>query len=1006
MAIVWGSWKNTGSNGMRIGYDVSRTSVSSSSSSVLFTVKIYTQNKYPFSDDQHIDFGSYLGSRHNFRNSSSGGAVLRVTRSYRYTYSDYGKSRTLTSSATVGGVWSGLTPTVSIRLSVPARPYASPRTPTNFRIDASTDTTATLRWSNNTTSQRPYTSKRIERRYWLGSTWSGWVFTATVSSGSTSYVYRSLSADQRYQFRIRSNNKAGSSGWGYSSSNGTDAFTKPRDPTNARAAVESTGDSIRVTWTRNNRVTSAAVSFEVQRQTSASGAWSTRASGLAGDATSWIDNTPNAGYNRYRVRVVIVSALNNTQSGYAYTASITTIVPPIAPAGLQIRPRVPDFGRDVTLYWEHRHGGDGADQTYYQIAYRFDPADPWEYSDEIASDISQHAFEPDTLPNGVDIEFRVRTRGNTQEGFGLYSESLFATGYTSPTVTLDEDAPAVTVTNIPFDVAWIYNQDEGLDQLRAEVEVWTVNDEDDGLGARVLREIVSNGDTVATIDRVLDDGAAYVVRVRATSTREQQSPWDSRTFYIDMLAPAAATLTPQYDDDTGVMVLSVEPHEPRHGVEDGRNLAIDPVFENGGQRIASSTFDITTVERPDGGKTLHMRANRDLGTYSLVTFEIRPGGQVAPGQFVAFRLDGLRYLGFDGAVRWRIGTLTNGSWYYPNMSDADPGESVSGVYQIPPDSTGDYVRLVAYFRTGANYSTLLSEGQTATLDAWTATIAPTEAEATAIVGHHFDGSMSPTATHAFRWAGEPHNSPSIRFALVDATDDPDAILFEAALDTFSIQRRVNSGQWVTIIRDISATPVIDDETDPDGRFIVSLMDLLPAINGRNEYRLHLQSVAPSVADTDPVTVALRPDDNRGWTFLNYGPDMGNVLRVGNNVSVDEALDKDGEDKNLAGRARPVSLFGEHERRTLSISGQLYHDELHVAPSSQSPLDSPPEDWRRAIREANTVCLRTPAGHRIFGRMHGLRLPTSNLNVTGVSFSVTENDFREEESTGAGVEVSQ
>ena len=517
------------------------------------------------------------------------------------------------------------------------------------------------------------------------------------------------------------------------------------------------------------------------------------------------------------------------------------------------------------------------------------------------------------------------------------------------------------------------------------------------------------------VETILDDGGSFAVRVRVTSSREQSSSWASQVFYVDMLPPARAVLRPQYDPETGVMVLEVEPHEPRYGVENARNLHAAPQGDevtyargsNGEYIIEYLTNqgdgplpEITSYNRSNvttpapsgsGGWQGHtgdhqQRINAPAGSWVAMSYYVRYIGELESTYYrprIYIRDENSATIdSYDGT-----GNVyhNEGEWTkVTNVIEAPDGAAYAGFWH--------------YFIGGDN----TEAGDTIDLAGLQYAYASTRAAALEAVEHYFDGSMSADDDYAYRWAGAPHDSPSIRYELIDeAVEGTEP--FEATIDNFSIQRRVNDGEWVTIIDRVDALRVYEEEGD-EGARIISLMDLLPAINGRNEYRLHLRSVAPSVADTDPVRVAVTPADNEGWTFLNYGPDMGSVLRVGNNVEVGEGIELEGTDVPIAGRRRPLSLFGEHETRTLSISGQLYHDELHTAPSSQSPLDSPPDDWRNAQREANTVCLRTPAGHRIYGRMTGLDLTTSNLNVTRLSFSVVENDFREEESTGAGVEV--
>lgn len=1023
MAITWGSWQNTSSNGMRVGYDVSRTSVSSSSSSVKFTVKIYTQNKYPFSDAQHIDYGSYLGSRTSFTNSSGSGSVLRATKTYTYSYSDYGVSRNLSSYAQVGGVWSGLTPRVTIRLSVPARPFRAPLAPTGLYISSQNTSGALwLNWNNraNSSTGRPYTSQRIEYSYVNSSgSWTGWQFLATASAGASSYRYTNLYSNTRYQFRVRANNKAGSSGW-----SGTVATnTVPAAPTGARARVQATGDAISFTWTRNNRRDDGVVFHQVQRQTSTTGAWSTVASKLSGTATSWIDATPNAGYNRYRVRAYLDNEHLTQYSGYSTAAAITTIVPPLAPAQLRMDPRTPDFTTGATLSWQHRDGGDGSEQSYYQIGYRDAAlAGAWTYTDEVSSTVESYTFEADELANGVDWEIRVRTRGNTKEGFGPYSASLIVAGWTAPTVNFIDEAPPEVVNQIPFNVEWFYNQDEGLAQLRATVEIWTTTPNDEGTpqqDSRVFAAPVQGDATALAITNLLEDGATYLVRVRVESSREQVSEWSERFITVDLLPPARAALRPQYDSDTGVMVLEVEPYAPRYGVEVGRNLHTNPqgnavTYSRGTNGVYDTTYLTDQNDGPLPEITAYVRTTANTpapsgsGGWNGHTGEQPQRVDAPAGSWVAMSFY-VRYNGNRESTYYRPRIYLKDD----NNANITTYDGVGNVYHYAGEWTkvtnviqavdgAAKVGFWHYFIGGDN----LDAGDSVDFGGIHFAVGPTEAAALDAVAEYYDGSFAATATHGFSYAGEAGNSPSVKYELFEHVEGDDAAPFESGIATFDVQRSIDDGEWVTILAGVDATTVDDGDTDEGdtGAKVISLMDLLPAISGTNRYRLVLYSFSPSVGDTTPVAVRVTPALNEGWAFLNYGANMGNVLRVGNNVTARESVSVSGEDVFLQGRKRPVSLFGEHESRSVQVNGSLYHDELQAAPSSQSPLDSPPEDWRRAAREANTVCLRTPAGHRIYGRLSGVDLDSTNLNVTSLSFSVVENDFTENETSGAGVEV--
>jgi len=143
MAISWGAWETNGSNGMRVGIDVTWSSNAHSVSSVTATVEIYTQNIQTYTGDaQTLTYGGgSISGTTNYTNTggaSSGTtsnpdtARLRATKTYTWTYAagSYETSpSTRTFTATVSGAFNGVTPTKSLSSAVPARLGRAPDAP-------------------------------------------------------------------------------------------------------------------------------------------------------------------------------------------------------------------------------------------------------------------------------------------------------------------------------------------------------------------------------------------------------------------------------------------------------------------------------------------------------------------------------------------------------------------------------------------------------------------------------------------------------------------------------------------------------------------------------------------------------------------------------------------------------------------------------------------------------------------------------------------------------------
>lgn len=183
-----------------------------------------------------------------------------------------------------------------------------------------------------------------------------------------------------------------------------------------------------------------------------------------------------------------------------------------------------------------------------------------------------------------------------------------------------------------------------------------------------------------------------------------------------------------------------EPHNSAsvkyvNGNKAAENLWPNPQFQS---PIDSSILQGTSgIELSRVGNSLKIYATEKLGTFTLVQFAVYDERAVTPGNYLAVRMEGLRYLGFHGAVRWRVGTLTNSSWQYGNLSQPDDSDTVTGTWHIPEGTAGNHVRLVLYFREW--FDTSLSEGRTVLMDRIHIAVADSESAALAQIETYFDG---------------------------------------------------------------------------------------------------------------------------------------------------------------------------------------------------------------------------------------------------------------------------
>lgn len=548
---------------MRVGYSLTRSRVTSSSSSVTFTVNIYTQNQYRYNDNQTMNLsGDKLGGNFNYSNtsgsnSSGGGAIKRATRKYTYKYTDYKKSHTLISTTLrVSGAYNGVTPSVNVKYVVPARPYKVPTAPTGVKANWSNGKPRTS-WTRRDSSAGKYGTQTIQWGYYDETGWNEYRGSTVVSAGTTAYLWGSETKNRAYRYRVRANNSSGSSGWAYMPS-GTYLYNNPAEVSSAKAKVNSSSQAITTTW-KNNHYKVGDVSIEVGRSVNG-GAWTTIKTGLSKTATSYVDANPGAGTNRYRIRVKHKAQQfdsSDLYSDYVYTNTVNTIVEPKAPTKLWPFGDVVDFTKNVTFTWQHNDGGDGADQSHINVEYRAQGDTTWtSLADNVATDVQALTIEADVLSNGITYEWRVQTQGNTTKGFGPWSVIATVTGSTQPTVTIWNDSPASVVEEMPVVVNWDYQQDQSYAQIAAELQLWTIG-ADDSLNEMVASESISGATTTATLDAALVDGERYILRVRARSSIGLWSEWDERLFVVDLLPPAEVTCSLEYDPDTGQMTVTL-----------------------------------------------------------------------------------------------------------------------------------------------------------------------------------------------------------------------------------------------------------------------------------------------------------------------------------------------------------------------------------------------------------------------------------------------------------------
>ncbi|HEY7767591.1 S8 family serine peptidase [Longimicrobium sp.] len=205
-----------------------------------------------------------------------------------------------------------------------------PAAPASLTAAVETPTSVLLNWADRSVNETSFT---LSRRVMTGpTTWTAWQDVGTPGANATSASNGGLTGGGTYQYRIRSCNAAGCSGWAASAAVTlpSPAPVAPAAPTGAAAtAVAST--RIRVTWTdASSNESSFNVARRMQNPDGTLGP-SQIVGSPGANATAYADSTVTAGQTyRFYVR-----ACNSAGcSAWASTANVTAPTVPASPTGV------------------------------------------------------------------------------------------------------------------------------------------------------------------------------------------------------------------------------------------------------------------------------------------------------------------------------------------------------------------------------------------------------------------------------------------------------------------------------------------------------------------------------------------------------------------------------------------------------------------------------------------------------------------------------------------------
>lgn len=522
--------------GQRVGIDLTR-------SGNTFTAKYYVETKGSvYYNGLVLDRSGAIDGNVGF-NWNTGGASTLLVNTATKTGSP-GNSYTF--QASVSLPWWGGKCSVSRSGSIP---IATPNAPTSVTLSRSSDTALWFRAYFSDSSSRPVQGIQVERWSYADPVWRR-VLNWTRSGGSPlSWIDKGVTANNRYQYRARTTNSSGQSGW----VNSPRVSTTPAAPSNVVATKNADG-SITVTWQKNTPNGLDGAGYLILDN-------GTQVGTTPPGTLVWTDPSPSTSVTHtYTIQMTENGPLTSAPSAPSNTVQL--LAAPNAPGNLSPNGGVIAFeSTSFRLAWAH-NPVDASEQTSAQYRFRAQGTSTWSTGSATTDqfvEVSSALFTPGTV-----YEWQVRTRGayqpSAEAGFSPWSAVATFSLMNTPgaSISTPEDGSTVNVSRMT--VKWTYFQSQGRAQAGAEVQL--VQDPEGDTPITRESHTVSGAATSLLLTTALADQTTYMVRVRVRSGDGLWSDWDESTFTVSYPQPPVPQVGIDWDGTQGAAQVSVFNPDP------------------------------------------------------------------------------------------------------------------------------------------------------------------------------------------------------------------------------------------------------------------------------------------------------------------------------------------------------------------------------------------------------------------------------------------------------------